>query len=302
MNKEKIVKNDYLQSNKKNFFHIKFLDKYSKSKVYVSKSGLVCHQPNINSSASLKVWSDKIFSRKIDTSKRKYSSFNPIMMSRHYYSALFFKKYLKKNLSFCDFGTGEGNFLIELYRIRKDLKISFVEDSKQNFDFTKKKFYLKYKKKIEGFNGSIENADFKNKKFDASSLIWTLCNCVDPIRVLKNIHKCLNKNGLLLIAESSRIMVPFKKPIGNFFNKKFDTKNTHPWFFSYYSLSNLLEISGFRIIETNRYFDENDLIVIAQKKNLKNHKPKITFENQKKIIKFLKMWGINSDHVTFKKF
>ena len=93
MNKVKIIKNDYLQLNKKNFFHIKFLDKYSKSKVYVSKSGLVCHQPKMNSNESLKVWSDKIFSKKIDTSKRKYSSFNPIMMSRHYYSALFLKKH-----------------------------------------------------------------------------------------------------------------------------------------------------------------------------------------------------------------
>ena len=301
MKSKLIIKNDYEQINKKMFKHAKFLDKYSKSKVYISKSGLVCHQPDMNSDQSLKVWSKNIFSKKIDTAKRKYSSFNPIMMSRHYYSALFIKNFLKKRTSFCDFGTGEGNFLNELYRLRRDLDIFFVEDFDQNYSIVKKNFYLKFKKNIKGFKGSIETAKFENKKFGASSLIWTLCNCVDPLKVLTNIHKNLEENGLLLISESSRIMVPFKKPIENFFNKKYQTKNTHPWFFSYNSLSNLLEICGFRIIQTNRFYDENDLIVIAQRKNLKYHKPKITFEKQKNVIKFLKMWKSYSEITKVKK-
>ena len=299
MKKIDLVINDYNQKNKKLFQHIKFLDKLSKSKVYISPSGLVCHQPTLNTEKSLDVWAKNIFSKKIDTKKRKYSSLNPIMKSRHYYSALFFKKYLKKNSSFCDFGTGEGNFLLELFRIRKDLKMFYVEDSKFNFNFVKKNFKKNFKKKIDGFNGPIEefNKNKKIKLFDNSALIWTLCNCVDPINVLKNINKSLNKNGLLLIAESSRIMVPFKKPIKNFFNSKIDTKNTHPWFFSFNSFSNLLEISGFRVIDFNRYYDENDLVVIAKKIDSKLYKPKIKFENPKKVIKFLKLWKFNSNHL-----
>ena len=79
------------------------------------------------------------------------------------------------------------------------------------------------------------------------------------------IHTSLKKNGLLLVSESSRT-VPYKKPIYNFFVSGHHAKNTHPWFFSYNSLSNLLEICGFSIIASNRYYDENDLVIIAQKK------------------------------------
>ena len=108
--------------------------------------------------------------------------------------------------------------------------------------------------------------------------------------MLKIIHKSLNKDGLLLIAESSRVLVPFKKPIYNFFVSKHDTNNTHPWFFSYNSLSNLLEISGFRILSNNRYYDENDLVIVAKKKNKSTHKPKIIIDDYKKVLKFLKQW------------
>ena len=299
MRKIDLVLNDYNQKKKNFFTHLKFLKYLSKSKVYVTPSGLVCHQPTVNAKKSLNVWSKNIFSKKIDTKKRKYSSLNPIMMSRHYYSALFFKKYLKKNSSFCDFGTGEGNFLFELFKIRNDLKMFYVEDSKINYNLVKKNFKINFNKKIDGFNGSIEEFDKNNKikLFDNATLIWTLCNCVDPINVLKSIHKSLNKNGLLLIAESSRIMVPFKKPINNFFNSKIETKNTHPWFFSFNSLSNLLEVSGFKVIDFNRYYDENDLVVIAKKIDSKLYKPKLKFENPKKVIKFLKLWKSNSNHL-----
>ena len=142
----------------------------------------------------------------------------------------------------------------------------------------------KTKSTFYGHNGSIEsstlNKNFKN--FDAASLLWTLCNCVKPLEILKVIHKSLKENGFL--PESSRILVPFKKPIYNFFIPNHETRNTHPWYFSFNSLSNLLEVSGFRIIKNNRYYDENDLVVIAQKKKLK-----ITYlDDPKKVVKFLK--------------
>ena len=97
-----------------------------------------------------------------------------------------------------------------------------------------------------------------------------------------------------MISESSRILVPYKKPIYNFFISKHDIRNTHPWFFSYNSLSNLLEICGFSIVATNRYYDENDLIIVAKKKNKKTHIPKIKIDKIKDIIFFLKDWEKNS--------
>tara|TARA_B100001964_G_C14240066_1_gene604512 strand:- start:2597 stop:2986 length:390 start_codon:yes stop_codon:yes gene_type:complete len=112
---------------------------------------------------------------------------------------------------------------------------------------------------------------------------------VDPISVLNSIHKVLSNNGLLLIAESSRLMVPFKKPIENYFNRYHHTKNTHPWHFSINSLSNLLELCGFRIIKSNRFYDENDLVVLA-KKLPKKTKPIFKKDNFERVIKFFKKW------------
>ena len=83
-------------------------------------------------------------------------------------------------------------------------------------------------------------------------------------------------------------MVPFKKPIYNFFNSKIKTENMHPWFFSYNSLSNLLEISGFKVVKKNRYYDENNLVIVARKKNF--FRPSLKLENPKKVILFLMKW------------
>ena len=146
--------------------------------------------------------------------------------------------------------------------------------------------------KFFSHNGTIEssinNNNFKN--FDCSSLLWTLCNCIKPLSVLATIHKSLKKNGLLLISESSRILVPFKKPINNFFVYKKHTKNTHPWFFSYNSLSNILEYSGFRIIDHNRYYDENDLVVVAKKIDQSKIKPNLIIDNYSKVLSYLNDW------------
>ena len=301
MNKIKKIINDYNQEDKKSFFLLKFLSKISKSKVYVSFTGLVCHFPNFDTDTNLNLWSNRIFKKKL---KVKYSSSDPIMKSRHYFVALFVEKFLKKNFSFCDFGTGEGNFLIELNRIRPDGKFFFTEHSKLYFKNIINFFKKSYKKKIFGYNGSIENFN-KNKlvkSIDAASLNWTLCNCIDPLAVLKNIHKNLKSNGLLVVSESSRIMVPFKKPIYNFFNNKTKSENYHPWYFSLNSLSNILEISGFSVKKYNRFYDENDMVIIAQKKNKLYHTPKITFDNRNKVINFLKEWKRNSDSLKNKIF
>jgi hypothetical protein len=271
-----------------------FLNNISKSKVFISKkTGTIFHSPDINAEKSLFTWAKKIYSKKIDSEKRHYTSNNPIMKSRHYYSALFLNDFLKKGkIKFCDYGAGEGNFGIELLKINKDLEYNFTEHSPKLYKSTCNLISGRTKNIFYGHNGSIEsstlNKNFKN--FDAASLLWTLCNCVKPLEILKAIHKSLKDNAFLLISESSRILVPFKKPIYNFFIQNHETRNTHPWYFSFNSLSNLLEVSGFRIIKNNRYYDENDLVIIAQKKNIKKHIPNIRIDDPKKVIKFLKEW------------
>ena len=122
-----------------------FSKKISKSTVYISKkTGTVYHSPNIGAQESLSAWSEKIYSKKINTNKIKYTSNNPIMKSRHYYSALFLNDILKKGkIKFCDYGTGEGNFGCELLKINKKIQFNFTEHSpyiyKNTYNLIKKK-------------------------------------------------------------------------------------------------------------------------------------------------------------------
>ena len=284
---------------------IDFLKGISKSNVYISKkTGLIFHKPKISTDKVLKFWSEKIFSNKIDYKNLTYSSENITMKSRHFYCANFSKKYLvKKNLNYCDFGTGEGNFLKEVLSVNKNININFTEFSKKNILLILKDLKSKKLRNYNFHNGPIEHVNMnKNiKNINFGSLLWTLCNCIDPIEVLKSIHKKMSKSSHLLIAESSRILVPFKKPIYNYFNIYNHTENTHPWHFSFNSLSNLLELGGFRIVHHNRFYDENDMVVIAKKRNL-NSKPKFIKDDYKKIKLFLKKWKENSFFLKNKKF
>jgi SAM-dependent methyltransferase len=286
---------DFLGKVENRTLKVSFKNKVSKSTLFISKkTGTLFHSPNESTESSLKEWSQKIFSKKIDTSKIKYTSENPIMKSRHYYSALFLNQHLKRNkkIMLCDFGAGEGNFAKELIRVNNRIVYNFTEHSPKLFRKTKKIIEKNSKNNFKSYNGSIEGIDNLKKfnNFDCASLLWTLCNCINPLEVLRVINKSLKKNGLLIVSESSRILVPFKKPIDNFFVSEFETRNTHPWFFSYNSLSNLLEISGFRIISKNRFYDENDLVVVAKKMNEKKHKPKIIIDDSRKVLNFLKDW------------
>lgn len=292
---------DYSGKQKK-VVYLKFLSKLSASKVLVSKStGTVFHDDIIKSKDNLKSW-NKIYSKKIEPENLQYTSDNPIMNSRHFYGVKLIEQFLRTNnllkrrLNFCDFGTGEANFPFLLKKQIKNVDIILTEYSKLNFNFFQQKF-IKSKIKIKkSFLGSIEDFDQleNNRTIDFASLNWTLCNCSNPIAVLQSINNSLVDRGFLMIAESSRILVPFKKPIYNYFNSKFKS-SYHPWHFSYNSLQNLLEICNFKVVFANRYYDENDLFIICQKQDKKYHKPKIIIDNYKKVIDFFRRWKIESN-------
>ena len=94
------------------------------------------------------------------------------------------------------------------------------------------------------------------------------CNCSEPFEVIKSIKKILKPNGYLLIAESSRIMVPFKKSINNFFGS--GKGYMHLWFFfSFNSLNNILISNGFELVAKNDYVNENDLVLLFKKSQKK---------------------------------
>ena len=291
---------DYL-GQQKNIVYLNFLSKLSASKVLVSKNtGTVFHDDIIKNEDNLESWNN-IYSKKIEPKNLQYTSDNPIMNSRHFYGVKLIEQFIKKNkllkkrLNFCDFGTGEANFPFLLKKQLKNVNIILTEYSKLNFNFFQRKFKKEKINVKKSFLGSIEdfNQLENNKTVDFASLNWTLSTCSNPIEVLHSINNTLVDDGFLMIAESSRILVPFKKPIYNYFNSKFKS-SYHPWHFSYNSLQNLLEICNFRVVFVNRYYDENDLFIICQKQDKKNHKPRIIIDNYKKVIRFFRRWIIES--------
>ncbi len=287
--KEEIIK-DFKGIIKNRTIELKFLKKISKSKVYISKNtGMVFHGDIKSSKFAADYWSKEIFSNETIGSKNKFTSNTPFFGARHYYAINFLKKINIKNKTICDFGAGEGNLILKLSNYFNHKKLIAIEPSKKNCLLIKKNFNQNKKKIPLVINSTIENSIHKSKKkCDIAVLTWTLCNCSKPLDIIKSIYNLLNKDGYLLIGESSRILVPYKKPIFNYFNSKQYTGFSHPWHFSYNSLCNLLILNNFKIRYVNKFYNEDNLFIIAQKK--KSFKKKFKKDNVKKIKLFFKNW------------
>ncbi len=251
------------------------------NEVNISKySGLVSVTKRRSSEEIAKDWSEKVFGKKF--SKSKYTSKIPAVIARHTYVMETILSQLNlKSKSICDFGAGEGEFLKMLKK-----KINFfpfgIEPSKKNC------FLLK-KNRIKYFQGTVEqyNKSENKKKFDVITIMWTLCNTSNSFEIIKTASELINKNGYIVLAESSRILVPFKKPIQMYFGK--NNPDLHPFHFSKNSLSNILILNKFRPIYINRYIDSDYILIIA-KKIEKINKNKIKLDDYKKVKNFFKRW------------
>jgi hypothetical protein len=84
--------------------------------------------------------------------------------------------------------------------------------------------------------------------------------------MLKAAYTVLKGDGHIFIQMGSRILVPFKKPLGTYFSKL--PQDDQPYHFSINTLQGVLAKSGFKIIMTNNYWDEDLLCVLAEKRPL----------------------------------
>ena len=294
-----LIENDFSLNKQNKCIELKFLSRISKSKVFVSReTGLVFHENYRDSSSIVNEWSKKIYSNKMDPKKGLYSDDFPGMSSRHFFVLDFLSRELnikKKNI--IDFACGQGGLLLKARQYFNCEKLSGVEHSVENIKTVKSRFIKNKLTQPQLYSSAIEN--FKSsKKFDIGFLTWTLCNCSEPLDIVKSISSLIKKNGILVVAESSRILVPFKKPIFNYFNAKKDIGHIHPWHWTLNSLSNIFKFFGFEILLTNRYFDEDNLVIVF--KNSQNFSQKFNFDDPKKIIDFLKRWKTES--MKFKEF
>jgi len=243
-------------------------------------SGLVSTIKRRSSKEIANEWSQKIFGKKF--TKSTYTAKIPAVIARQTYvlETLLSQLPVRKK-SLCDLGAGEGDFLNML---KKKIATSLfaVEPSSINSK-------LLAKNEIKNFCGTIEEFVTKKnvKQFDILTMMWTLCNTSSCMDVIKAANDMCKKNGHILIAESSRMLVPYKKPIQMYFAK--GNPDIHPFHFSKNSLCNLLILNKFKPVYINRYIDSDVLIVIAKKTD-NVEKKELKIDDYKKVKSFFSSW------------
>jgi SAM-dependent methyltransferase len=198
------------------------------------------------------VWSDEIFGH-------VYTSAIPAVVARLTFVAEFVQATVGlAGRRVLEVGAGEGRFL-NLVRERYGADVFGVEPSPANGAKLSADG-------IEHFTGTIEqyaSDATATRPADLVAILWTLENCQDCRAMLDGAYRALKPGGHIVIATGSRILVPFKKPLHAYFGQL--PADTHSFRFSAKTLAGLLAVSGFEILQTNRYLDHDVLCVVATK-------------------------------------
>lgn len=190
--------------------------------------------------------------------------------------------------SLCDIGAGEGVFLDYANRLDKKAKVFGIEPSRRNCQIMESLG-------VESFAGTIEeymiSPEKKQQPFDVAALLWTLEDTQDCQNVLKSAWEMLKPGGHLVIGTGSRLLVPFKKPLQFYVGP--GSQDTHCFRFSPNSLSNLLRLTGFEPVYTNRYID-NDLLCMIGRKADVPESVELQKDNPQEILDFFARWDEDS--------
>lgn len=205
-------------------------------------------------------WSDVIFP---DKSIESYSANFPFAKARLTYVihtvADFLELDTESKIKWCDFATGEGVLLKLISTFYPNIEVTGTEHSMElvkqlnNKGFGVKKLTL----------GEFCSYD-SDEEFDISTLTWTLANAIDPVSCVKDIVLRTRMGGYVCIAESSRILVPFRKSLSDYLSLT-NPADLHPSHLSANTLRCLMQLAGLEIVYTNRYFDSDILLVIGKK-------------------------------------
>lgn len=280
-NLEDEILKDFQGKYKDRSIKLSFLKKTARAELYVSKTTGVIIPSTINSPLkNLKEW-DRRYKSKF------YSSNSPHFFSRHAYTISTVKHKLNKKIKIADLGCGNGSLIEILNKFYGLNNIHGFEHSKVTNKKNKKKFK---DKKIRFVDSSIEEINEKKFKeyFDLIFLTWTLGSSSRPDILMSKIYKILKPNGHLVISESSRILVRPKVSIFWYFNN-FNTFKSYPWRFSFNSLRNLLLMYNFKVVESNNFKYNENIVLIGKKFKFISNK-KYKFDDFRKVIKFFKIW------------
>jgi hypothetical protein len=254
------------------------------------KTGLLTSSRKMSAADIVGYWSKKIFS---SSDPEDYSALNPFAQGRLLYALLTFRKFLLETGNvperphLCDFATGQGVLLDLARQHAPDWTLSGTEDSEALASNLASRGHNVVRTGL-GF-GESNVVSKIGARPNLGAIAWTLCNCIDPIAVLSQVHETLADNSYLCVAESSRILVPFRKSLGDLLSRVHPS-DTHPFYFSQRSLAALLKVVGFEPVFSNRYFDSDVLIIIARKRDAADRERTIEMDDPEAVIEFMARW------------
>jgi 2-polyprenyl-3-methyl-5-hydroxy-6-metoxy-1,4-benzoquinol methylase len=261
---------------------------YSTVGVHVCKeTGLVRVKKLRSAEAIAKAWSNEVYSD--DFGKDTYTARVPAVKARQTYVADFADVNIcLKDKILCDIGAGEGQFLEIITSDVYKAKAFGIEPSEKNCIALEGNNF-------KSFNGTIEDWEksdqFEVNKFDIVTIMWTLVNSYSCLDMVNIAYKMLKPGGYIVVAEGSRILVPFKKPLHMYFSPL--PVDLHPYHFSANSLTNLLKVNNFKIEFINRYID-SDILCIIGKKVQKLENPNYEVDDYKDVLSFFERWDKDS--------
>jgi len=152
----------------------------------------------------------------------------------------FIESYIKPKMKILDIGCGFGTFL-DIVKNKVNVEVYGVELGRLDVEAAKKYYNL------DLFNGSLEEFSTNQEnhnKFDVIITHHTFEHLPNPLESLGQIKKLLKTDGVLYIAVPNLMNIK-KRPDILF-------QIAHPFTYSPYSLSLILEYVGFGIIKYNR--------------------------------------------------
>ncbi len=229
-------------------------------------------------------WATEVFSGKFDDGHYTARGI-PAVRARHVYVAEFIHGTVSlRDQETVDIGAGEGVFLQLLASADYRAKPFGIELSAANCR-------LVDAAGLQCFNGTIE--DYLASKgaragaFDRATIVWTLENTSSCRSMMESAHALLKPGGFLTVATSSRILVPFKKPLHYYLNSRVSA--LHPFFFSANGLRNLFTNAGFHVEHVNRFID-TDYLVMTGRAMPDAARPALVKEDWREVIDFFQRW------------
>lgn len=204
-------------------------------------------------------WATQVFAGKFDDGHYTARGI-PAVRARHIYVADFFHNAVSlKGMETVDIGAGEGVFLQLLAGQDYGANPFGIELSEPNCR-------LMRDAGLDCFQGTVEDyltsAGPRPRQFDRATVVWTLENTSSCLGMMRSARALLKRDGFLAVGTSSRILVPWRKPLHYYLNP--EVRSIHPFFFSANALRNLFASAGFEVEQVNRFIDTDYLVMVGR--------------------------------------